>query len=267
MAKKVQKKSVKKAAIYARVSSTANKDGAGISRQTAVCKAKCENTKTPIICKVAEVVSGSLPLQKRTVFNELLQKCSKQNITSVYVEGTRAFARNAAVAEAIYEKTKDLGIHIIPVDLPDLMDHNPNPAQKFMRRVMFAYTELEKDITVQRLQHGWKQKLQTEKAKQRSGQQVRLSLKGKVKINGRKGLLDKNLSGAQRKQLKAKCLNYSKGNVTVRELAKQLSSILKTKQAGFFFFLWQRSVLYNSSDPLTCRQWQLRQPGGLQRAS
>ena len=89
------------------------------------------------------------------------------------------------------KKPKDLGIHIIPVDLPDLMDHNPNPAQKFMRRVMFAYTELEKDITVQRLQHGWKQKLQTEKAKQRSGQQVRLSLKGKVKINGRKGLLEK----------------------------------------------------------------------------
>ena len=51
MAKKVQKKSVKKAAIYARVSSTANKDGAGISRQTAVCKAKCENTKHPLYAK------------------------------------------------------------------------------------------------------------------------------------------------------------------------------------------------------------------------
>ena len=148
-----------KAAIYARVSSTANKDGAGISRQTTVCKQKCKEANTQIACQVAEVISGSLPLQQRNVFNNLLKKCHEGQITKVFVEGSRAFARNAFVAEAMYEKSKELGVQIVPVDLPDLCAHQPNPAQKFLRRVMFAYTELEKDMTVTRLQHGWKQKI------------------------------------------------------------------------------------------------------------
>ena len=130
-----------------------------------------------------------------------IYKCKKQNVTSVFVAGARAFARNAAVAESIYEKTQDLGIHINPVDLPDLKDHNPNPAQK-MRPVIFAYTELEKNITVQRLQHGWNQRLQTERKTDVQGSRCAPVSKERSKEH-----LQKNLSYSQRKQLKAKCLS------------------------------------------------------------
>ena len=97
----------------------------------------------------------------------------------MFVAGARAFARNAAAAESIYEKTQDLGIHINPVDLPDLKDHNPNPAQK-MRPVIFAYTELEK-YHCPTATTWMESKAANREKNRRSGQQVRLSLKGKVK--------------------------------------------------------------------------------------
>ena len=219
-----------KAAIYARVSSTANKDGAGISRQTTVCKQKCKEANTQIACQVAEVISGSLPLQQRNVFNNLLKKCHEGKIAKVFVEGSRAFARNAFVAEAMYEKSKELGVQIVRVDLPDLCAHQPNPAQKFLRRVMFAYTELEKDMTVSRLQHGWNKKMSKEKKKQRAGQKVRLNQNGQVKINGRKGSLETNLSLKQRKSLRKACKMYKQGKLTVRTMAKEFSATLKKKQ-------------------------------------
>ena len=222
-----------KAAIYARVSSTANKDGAGISRQTSICEKQCKATKTKVTYKVAEVVSGSLPLAQRNVFNDLMEKCSKDKISKLVVEGSRAFSRNAYVSEAIYEKSKELGIQIVPVVLPDLCEHQPNPAQKFLRRVMFAYTELEKDMTVSRLQHGWGKKMASEKQKLRTGKPVRLNQAGKVKINGRKGILEStNLSPKQRKQLHQATNKYNSGQLTVREAAVVFSRILGKKKAG-----------------------------------
>ena len=218
-----------KAAIYARVSSTANKDGAGISRQTTLCKQKCKEANAKVACQVAEVISGSLPLQQRSVFNTLLEQCHEGKISQVVVEGSRAFARNAFVAEAMYEKSKELGVQIVPVDLPDLCAHDPNPAQKFLRRVMFAYTELEKDMTVTRLQHGWNKKLSTEEKKQRAGQKVRLNQNGQVKINGRKGSLETDLNTKQRKSLRKTCAMHKRGKLTVRMMAKEFSATLKKK--------------------------------------
>ena len=224
----------KKAAIYARVSSTSQKDGAGISRQNARCKATCKSIGAKVALEVSEVVSGSLPLKQRKIFNELMEKCKDKGVSNIVVEGTRAFSRNAKVSETIYERSKELGLNIIPVDVPDLLEHNPNPAQKFLRRVMFSYTELEKDMAVQRLQHGWNRKLTEAKKNHRTGQcKARLNQSGKVQINGRKSIVEtKSLSGKQRRQLLEHTKLYFNGDVTVRELAKHFSKAMKLTKAG-----------------------------------
>ena len=223
-----------KAAVYARISSTSQKDGSGIKRQTSRCKATCKAVGDKVACEVSEVISASLPVNDRKVFNQLLHECKSKGITKIIVEGTRAFARSAHVAEILYEKSKGMGITIIPVDVPDLCVHDPNPAQKFIRRVMFAFTELEKDLSVTRLQHGWQQRLKQEKKKFTSGQKtVRLNQKGLVKINGRKSILEnKNLSGQDKMQLKQYLKKYQQGKITVRELAKRLSGTLKLAKVG-----------------------------------
>ena len=94
---------------------------------------------------------------------------------------------------------------------------------------MFAYTELEKDMTVTRLQHGWNKKLSTEKKKQRAGQKVRLNQNGQVKINGRKGSLETDLNTKQRKSLRKTCAMHKRGKLTVRMMAKEFSATLKKK--------------------------------------
>ena len=42
----------------------------------------------------------------------------------------------------------------MPSDFPDLCVLDPNPVQTFIRHVMFAMTELETNLIVQRLQDG-----------------------------------------------------------------------------------------------------------------
>ena len=48
-------------------------------------------------------------------------------------------------------KAKAVGVTIIGGDTADVSD---NPVAKFHRRVMWAYTELEKELAVHRMQHG-----------------------------------------------------------------------------------------------------------------
>ena len=56
------------------------------------------------------------------------------------------------------KKSKEQNIQIVPADIPDLCVLDPNPVQTFIRRVMFAMTELEKNLIVQRLRHGQQRK-------------------------------------------------------------------------------------------------------------
>lgn len=54
----------------------------------------------------------------------------------------------------MYQKSKEAMVQMVPADAPDLLVHDPTPVQTFLRRVMFAMVELEKNLIVQRLAHG-----------------------------------------------------------------------------------------------------------------
>ena len=174
---------------------------------------------------MSEVVSGSLPLDKRTAFVNFLGECRDAGINKVYVESSRVVARDASVAEEFYKLSKNLGVTIVPADVPALYDHCPNPAQKFLRRVMMAFTELEKDLTVQRLKAGLDVKRRAVQTAFRNkqatvgGKPVLRTQLGKAKVNGRASTLQKmkvagTLTETLLKRLKVACAKFKEdGNL------------------------------------------------------
>ena len=159
--------------IYARVSSSKQADEAGFKRQQERCAAKAGKADT-----VKEVVSGSLPATQRTQLLEILKNSGGKKI---YIENSRALARSTVAGEQLYEMSKQNNVQIVSVDMPELFDHQPSAGTAFLRRVMLAAQEFERDIIVERLQHG------LAKAKAHS---KRRTQSGRVKVQGSRSTLE-----------------------------------------------------------------------------
>ena len=163
----------KKDIIYARVSSSKQADKAGFKRQQERCAAKAGKADT-----VKEVVSGSLPAAQRTQFVDILKN---NNGRRVYIENSRALARSTVAGEQLYEMSKENNVQIVSIDMPELFGHQPSAGTAFLRRVMLAAQEFERDIIVERLQHGLK------KAKAHS---KRRTQSGSIKVQGSRSTLE-----------------------------------------------------------------------------
>ena len=81
----------------------------------------------------------------RQVFAKLIDRAKKEK-RAISVENARAVARDMFVNEHFYSESKKASVKIVPKDMPQLYEHDANPVQKFIRRVIFAYVGLEKDI-------------------------------------------------------------------------------------------------------------------------
>ena len=147
--KKLKKKP--KALAYCRISTRTNKEKAGMKRQFSACMAFAEGRGYNLVDNIDGVISESLPTDGREVFNSLLRRAQDENIGHILIENSRALARDADVLSELHKKAKAAGITIIGGDTPDVSD---NPVAKFHRHVMWAYTELEKELAVHRMQHG-----------------------------------------------------------------------------------------------------------------
>lgn len=90
---------------------------------------------------VHEVINGSLPTQRR---QELLKLIEAGDVKAAFLESCRALARSVKVSEELYEKAVQNQVSIIPADLPDLLKPDTTPAESFVRRIIFASTELER---------------------------------------------------------------------------------------------------------------------------
>ena len=110
-------------------------------------------------------ISGTTPAVQRKALGQLL---SQRNI-KVFVENARVLARKVQVGEDIYEAAKRHNIQIIPEDLPSLMNLQPNPGEAFVRRIMFAVYELERDLIVERLRSGLLKKKALSRKRTQSG--------------------------------------------------------------------------------------------------
>jgi len=167
------------------------------------------------IAQVAEVISGMMPLNDRTRLKNLIEAGHQE----IYVESSRAISRSASVTEDFYKLASQNGVKIIASDLPNLFKWNATPAEAFMRRIMAAVYEFERDCIVHRLYSG----LQAAKAKS-----TRHNQQGGVKVNGVKSILERvQPSSVQLKQMKQLMKKQEKGEIGYRELAKRFSAILQ----------------------------------------
>ena len=85
------------------------------------------------------------------------------------MESSRAVARSSSVAEQLFQASVEHGVQIVPADLPELYKHDATPLEKCVRRIVFATTELDRDLIVQRLQDGIKRKLQPTSKRTQTG--------------------------------------------------------------------------------------------------
>lgn len=229
-AKKTMKKQQKRAALYSRTSSRTNQHSDSHRRQL---KAGLEamhsyglpqKNSRPALKRVTECISGMLPVRQR---KKLLQLVSG-DYSHVFVESIRSLARKSGTIEELYHEAKKNGCHIVVADAgADVFKHDATPAQNFLRRVLAAVTEFERDMIVHRLTSGLQRKKALLQAK--TGKQ-------EVKVNGRKSYFEhamqecgKNTKRQTRikKSITALCRDQKKGRLSVRELAARASKVLK----------------------------------------
>ena len=107
--KQPQQSEEAKGALYCRTSSKANEHGASMPRQQAAGKSEAIMQKIPLVRTVCEVISGSLPMDQRKQFKNLLAEAPNAGIKKIFVESARALSRDADVGEEIYKKSKEQG--------------------------------------------------------------------------------------------------------------------------------------------------------------
>lgn len=167
--------------------------------------------------KVKDIISGGVPLAQRTKLLTLLN-----TVTDIYVESSRALSRKSVVGEELFELARAKGVNIVCSDFPTLFNPNATPIESFMRKVVLAMNELERDIVVSRLQSGLESKKKTSTKKTQCG---------KVKVNGRRSWLERLQPGASTiNKIKRMAGERAKGKFGWRTLAKQISTLLKIKK-------------------------------------
>ena len=145
-----------------------------------------------------------------------------ESVSAIYVESARAIARKTSIGEEIFEEAAKKGVKIICGDHPTLFKSPASPIESFIRKVMFAMNEMERDLLVQRLQSGLDAKRQSS---DRVGQE------GKVKVNGRLSLLEKlKPNDQQKKNMCCMAVQREQGKFGWRVLATKFSKVLKLKE-------------------------------------
>lgn len=213
--------------VYARTSSEGDKVERSAARQfnNGARAAKGLGRNIKVLQKVSEVISGSLPLQHRDTLMSLLSGKIPGTTTVdprkllVFVESARAVARDAMVGEQLYQASKASGVRIIPADMPGLFNHNPSPAENFIRKIMMSVQELDRDQIIQRCAAGLEAKKLTS---------TQLTQHGSVKVNGSRSILDaKPLTKQNLKSIKSSIKKYQSGMLALRPLAHEMGKVLR----------------------------------------
>jgi DNA invertase Pin-like site-specific DNA recombinase len=215
--------------IYTRTSSLGKKVVGSKSRQIQKSSEAATHAKVKIVKTVSEVTSGSLPADARQTLLSLLSgnvpgfETVKPGNLKVFVESARAIARDASVAEQLYQQSRKSGVQIVSADMPGLFSHQPTPAETFMRRVLLAVWEFDRDTILYRMAKGLDDKRKTSKD---------ITQYGAVKVNGSKSIISKlKPTPAKLRAMKAAIRRYSNGVYGLRPLAEKLGCILKRKLA------------------------------------
>ena len=125
-------------------------------------------------------VSGTTDLAKRPAFVLLIHYCQDNDVDYILVEDISRFSRDVIITELGRNMLKLEGLDIVPVNAPDLFLNNDatDPTRKFIRMVLAAVSDLERNMITLRLQSG---------RRKACGLKRQLNKHGEGKCGGAKG--------------------------------------------------------------------------------
>jgi len=144
---------MKKAVAYYRTSSMANvgDDKDSLKRQQRAVEKYAKNQKIEIVfTKYDAGKSGTTSIEERQGIGELLKVCREKEIDTILVENASRFSRDLIVQESGYQKLKELGIQLIPVDAPDFFNSD-DPSRVLIRQMFGAVSQFERATVVAKL--------------------------------------------------------------------------------------------------------------------
>ena len=144
---------MKKAVAYYRTSSMANvgDDKDSLKRQQRAVEKFAKSQRIEIVfTKYDAGKSGTTSIEERQGIAELLRVCREKQIDTILVENASRFSRDLIVQESGYQKLKELGIQLIPVDAPDFFNSD-DPSRVLIRQMFGAVCQFERATVVVKL--------------------------------------------------------------------------------------------------------------------
>lgn len=140
----------RKAVAYLRTSSATNvgpeKDSDKRQREAIMVYAQAN--KIEVVKEFYDAgVSGTIPIEDRPAFSEMIQFMKRTGIGLILMENIGRFARDHRIQLNGYDSLKNDGFETIPVDMPDFFT-NESPTTKFLRGIMMLYAVMEKESLV-----------------------------------------------------------------------------------------------------------------------
>jgi DNA invertase Pin-like site-specific DNA recombinase len=146
-----------KVVIYSRVSSESERQDT--SRQTQELKEYANRMGYELVGVYEEKVSGFKKNEQRPVFSEMLEKIKGGSIEKILVWELSRIGRSVLQSLQNIQLLTDLkvGIYIKNFNLETLNeDKSPNQLAMFMVQILFSVANMESQLTLSRLQSGYK---------------------------------------------------------------------------------------------------------------
>lgn len=138
---------------YLRVSSKGQVDGDGFERQRTAISEAAAALELELVGEYRdEGVSGTLPVQERPGFAELVDRIASNGVRVVLVEKADRLARDLIESELGLRIMRELGVRVIEAEGGnDLTEGDGNPTAVLIRQVLGAVAEFEKSALVSKL--------------------------------------------------------------------------------------------------------------------
>lgn len=146
-----------KVVIYSRVSSESERQDT--SRQTQELKEYSKRMGYELVGVFEEKVSGFKKNEQRPIFSEMLEKIKEGSIDKILVWELSRIGRSVLQSLQNIQLLTDLkvGIYIKNFNLETLNeDKSPNQLAMFMVQILFSVANMESQLTLSRLQSGYK---------------------------------------------------------------------------------------------------------------
>ena len=134
---------------YLRVSGKGQIEGDGFDRQLAAISQYCteQNLELKHVYR-EEGISGKSDHDARPAMIEMLKSLQTGDVRTIIIEKMDRLARDLIIQEGIIARLQKMGATIVSTCEPDLCSNDPS--RKFIRRVLGAVAELDRDLTVAR---------------------------------------------------------------------------------------------------------------------